>query len=65
MAMKLNLKKILLELQRLGWTKAEYARKIGISRQLMNHYLNQPLKSVRIVNRLAGPLHVDPRDLLI
>ena len=62
--MKLNIKKIMAELQRLGWTRTEYARKLGISRQLLNYYLHKG-KSIRLVNRLADPLHIDPRDLLI
>ena len=63
--MKLNQRKIKQELERLGWTSTEYARKVGVSRQLMSYYLNQDPKGFRIVVRLAKPLNIDPRDLLL
>ena len=63
--MKLNQKKIDQELKRLGWSRSEYAIKVGISRQLMYYYLNRTPKGFRIVVRLAAPLHIDPRDLLL
>ena len=63
--MKINKEKILMELKRLGWSKADYARKLGISRQLVDYYLNGEPQGIKIVARLAGPLHIDPRDLLM
>ncbi len=63
--MKLNQKKIKQELMRLGWNYVEYAKRMGISRQLVYYYLNHDPKGFRIVVRLAKPLNLDPRDLLL
>jgi transcriptional regulator with XRE-family HTH domain len=61
--MKLNHKKINQELERLGWTRTEYARRMGVSKQLASYYLNRG-KGFRIIEILAKPLNLDPRDLL-
>jgi hypothetical protein len=63
--MKINQKKILSELSRLEWSKAEYARRLGVSRQLVDYYLNHNPKGFRIAALLAAPFHIDPRDLLL
>ena len=63
--MKLNIKKINSELGRLKWKRAEYARKLGISKQLLNYYLRKDVKGLLILERLAKPFNMDPKDLLI
>jgi len=61
---QINREKIRAELERLGWSFSEYARKMGISRQLAHYYMTRA-KGLTVVARLAEPLHIDPRDLLI
>ena len=63
--MKVNVKKINAELERAGWSRAEYARQVGVTRQLMDYYLNGEVKGFRIVEVLARPFGMDPKDLLI
>jgi len=63
--MKLNLKKINQELERLGWTRVEYARRLGVSKQLLHYYLKKEIKGIKIVEKLACPFNVDPKDLLV
>jgi hypothetical protein len=62
--MKLNIKKINFELNRLGWNRAEYARRLGMSKQLLTYHLRHYVKSLTVVERLAKPLNLDPKDLL-
>lgn len=64
-AMKLNLKKINQELSRLGWTRGQYARRLGISRQLLYYYLKKEIRGIKPVEKLAKPFGIDPKDLLI
>jgi hypothetical protein len=63
--MKLNTKKIEQELTRLEWTHTKYAKELGISKQLLQYYMKPDLKGVQIAEKLAGPLNLDPKDLLI
>jgi transcriptional regulator with XRE-family HTH domain len=62
--MQLNRKKINKEMERLGWSQAEYARQIKISRQLLNYWLKRP-PHLEAIEAMAKPLHLDPKDLLI
>ena len=63
--MKLNIKKINQELTRLNWTRTEYARQLKISKQLLSYYMNSDLKTLSVVETLARPLNIDPKDLLV
>jgi len=63
--MKLNLKKINSELARQKWSRTEYARRLGVSKQLLNYYLRKNVKGLLILERLAKPFNMDPKDLLI
>jgi ribosome-binding protein aMBF1 (putative translation factor) len=63
--MKLNIKKINQELERLGWTRTEYAKQLKISKQLLTYHLRHYVKSISVVEKLAKPLNIDPKDLLI
>ena len=62
--MKINIRKINQELKRLGWSHSEYARRMNVTRQAANHYLNHEINSMKIVERMALPLNLDPKDLL-
>jgi transcriptional regulator with XRE-family HTH domain len=65
--MKLNKKKIEAELKRLGWSYSDYARKLGVSRQLLNYYINGQgggAKALSVIERMAKPLLIDPKDLI-
>ena len=63
-SMKINKKKIEHEIKRLGWNYSRLAKEGGISRQLINYYLHSE-PSIKIVEKLAMILNVDPRDLLV
>jgi transcriptional regulator with XRE-family HTH domain len=63
--MKLNLKKINQEMERLGLNQTELARRMGISRQLLNYYLQRDLREIPAVERLAKQFNIPPKDLLI
>lgn len=64
--MKLNVKKILAELERTNTSQAELAEKMGISRQLLNYHLrNTQGLQVRIVERFAKALKLDEKDLVV
>lgn len=63
--MKLNQKKIKQELAKMGWSKIEYAKRVGVSRQLIYYYLNKDPKGFGMVTQLAKPFNIDPLELLI
>lgn len=62
--MKLNTKKILGELKRLEWTRSEYARRIGISKQSLRYWLTDLDPKISHVTRMAKAFGLDPKDLL-
>ena len=62
--MQLNLQKINRELERLGWNKVEYARRLKISKQLLHYYLSPNIRGIKTAEKLAEPLNLDPKDLL-
>lgn len=64
-AMKLNIKKIKQELKKRGWTQQQYADELQISKQLLSYHLNTDLKSLKVVELLAKPLQLNPKDLII
>jgi DNA-binding Xre family transcriptional regulator len=63
--MKLNIEKINKELKKRKWNRSELSRQMKVDRQLVNHYLNHPINSMKIVDRLADILEVKPKDLII
>jgi transcriptional regulator with XRE-family HTH domain len=64
--MKLNKKKIDAELKRLGWSHSDYARQLGVSRQLLNYYINGGgAKALSVIEKMAKPLLIDPKDLIV
>ena len=60
---KLNIDKIEFERKRLGLKKAELARKMGISRQLLNDTMKK--KQLFHVDKFARVFKIDPKDLII
>jgi len=66
--MKLNLKKIDLELQRLGWSKYRLAQEMGIIPSSIYAVLNPDRKAgmtFKTVDTIGAALGVDPKDLII
>jgi len=65
-AMKLNKRKIELELERLGWSKRRLAEEMGVKRQWVYVVLSDARDgcTLRTVNRIAKALGLNPRDLL-
>lgn len=64
--MKLNRKKILFELDRLGWKHKDYAERLGVSKALLSFYLRPGrVKTFRVVEKLAKPLNINPKDLIL
>ena len=64
--MELNRKKISLEMERLGWTQSELARRMEKKRQQINRILknNRFGVSFKTVDRFADALGLDPKDLI-
>ena len=62
--MKLNVKRIRLEMERSDWNQAELAKKLKTSRQNVFHILNRGPQTFKIVERLARIFSMDPKDLL-
>lgn len=47
-----------------GMTQIELAKKIGITPQYLSNILNRGWCNMKIVNRLAKALNVDPQDIV-
>lgn len=63
MKVLLNKNKIDAELTRLEWSKARLAKEMGITKQLLNYHYHS--KSILMVDKFAGALHLDARDLIV
>jgi len=68
--MKLNKRKIDIELTRLKWSKYRLAQEMGVKRQWVYAILGRDLGregscTLRTVDRIARALGADPKDLLI
>jgi transcriptional regulator with XRE-family HTH domain len=63
--MKLNIDRIKKRMEYLGWTNTELARRIGCSRQCLSYYLNSEIRGMKKIEKLAAPLGIKPKDLLI
>jgi plasmid maintenance system antidote protein VapI len=63
--MKLNKRKIEIELARLEWTKYRLAKEMGVTRQWVYTVLGRNGGcTLRTVDRIAHALGADPKDLL-
>ncbi len=65
--MKLNIKKINNEMNRLGWNQLRLAKEMGVHRGRVSFILKHEPDSMtlRTVEKFAMALACDPKDLLI
>lgn len=63
--LKLNIEKISVELNRLGWTQADLARALGVRRQYVSKLFQTKRCSFGMVEKIAAVLQIEPKDLLI
>jgi len=64
--MKLNTKKINIELQRLGWSRYRLAKEMGAKTQWVYFILSDRKNcTLRSIQRIADALAIDPKDLII
>jgi len=64
--MELNVRKIELELERMGWSMAELARQMGSHRQLVHRFMTRTENglTLKTVERIAEALGVPAKDLI-
>jgi len=63
--MDINATKIQQEMDRLGWSQSELARRLGKHRQWVWAVLNSKKgKTFRSVEAIASVLNMDPKDLI-
>ena len=60
--MKLNVEKIISELERMDRSQAWLAKQIGTSQQLVNYWL--ATASLRGAEPIAKVFHLEPKDLI-
>lgn len=68
--MKLNVRKIRMELSRLDWSLSDLARAMDVSRQHVNQIMvsaEDPGRgfTLKTIDRIARALSLDPKDLII
>lgn len=63
--MKVNSKKILLELERLGWTHQKLADEVGFTKQALSILLLRETAPLSTLTKIGEVLCVDPKELLI
>lgn len=61
--MKIKVEKIRRELKRLGWSQADLARELGVSKQALSYWL-QRTERLKMLDRIARALQVEARDLI-
>ena len=64
-SMKLNRRRVELELAHLGWSKYRLANEMKVKRQWIYMILQRDSCTLRTVNKIAEALRMDPKDLLI
>ena len=62
METKLNIKRIDKRLAMFGWNRSDFARALGISRQLLSYYLLNP--SLKSIEKIAFMLDFKVKDLI-
>lgn len=65
--MKLNIDRILYEMDKLKWNPSRLARETGVSRQAVLYWLNKENgHSPRLgtIQKIADALNVEPKDLI-
>lgn len=60
--LRLNMKKIEKEMNRLGWTKAELARQSNLTKQMIQYIFEHD--SLRQIHKIAKAFDVDVKDLI-
>lgn len=63
--MKVNTKKIKLEIERLGWSIPILATKVGIPRQTIYLIFQNETAQLGTLTKIAETLALDPKSLLI
>jgi plasmid maintenance system antidote protein VapI len=64
--MKINKKRIELDLKRLGWSKYRLAQEMNAKHQWVYHVLNNENGlTLKTIERFAEALGADPKDLII
>ena len=64
--MKINQRKIELELKRLGWSKYRLAKEMGVKHQWVYYILSGERGStLRTLERIADAIGLDPKGLII
>jgi plasmid maintenance system antidote protein VapI len=64
--MKLNVKKIELELERIGKNQVWLAREMKVKRQWVHYLMNSTNgTTLKTIERIGKALGVDPKDLII
>ena len=63
--MKVNIKKIKLEIDRLGWSIPTLAENVGIPRQTLYLILKTESAHLDTLTKIAEALALDPKSLLI
>jgi len=61
--LKLNIKKLEFEKNRLGWSYGKIADTAGISRQLLSYIMKQ--RSLSQADKIAEAIQVDVKDLIV
>jgi transcriptional regulator with XRE-family HTH domain len=63
--MELHREKIKIELERLGWTEAELAKRMGVHRQYLNRIMVGDIGiSLKGIDRIANALGLTGKDLI-
>ena len=67
--MKPNIKKMELEMNRLGWNKARLAKEMGVTRQSVYYYFSEDFSQktdprLGTITKMGKALGIDPKDLL-
>lgn len=66
--MRLNTRKIRIELERLGWTPYRLSKEMNMANQTVYNILNhggQRSFTFKTVEKFADALAIDPKDLII
>jgi len=63
--MKLNIKKIKSEMNRQHMNQTELAKRLGVTRQRVNHILKHGAVTFRVTEMIARVLDFQPKDLIL
>lgn len=64
-SIRVNSKKILFELKRIGWSQEKLADEVGRTKQAISYLLKRRTAPLRTLNLIGKALKVDPKELLI